>query len=64
MFFLTRNKGDIPIYLYNWDDGQSAWGPDRAKAYPFTNPAAAMDMAVMCSGPPDGNDPQISVVEV
>ncbi len=59
-YYLSRQDGGETLYLYGWNDTQSAWGPDRAEAHLFPNPAAAMDMAVRCGGPVDS---QISVVE-
>ncbi len=50
------------MFLYGWDETQSAWGPDRMKAHRFGSPLSAMDMAVRCGGPNDGASP-ITIAE-
>jgi len=42
------------MFLYSWDDTQSAWGPDRTKAHRFASAPLAVDMAVRCGGPNEG----------
>ena len=60
-FYLTRTERGAPLFLYGWDHLQSAWGPDRAKAFRFPSALAAIDLAVLCGGP-DGAS-RITIVE-
>lgn len=62
MFYLTRTEQGTPMFLYGWDDIQSAWGPDRVKAHRFASAPLAMDMAVRCGGPNEGASP-ITIAE-
>lgn len=50
-FYLNRTERGTAMFLYGWDDTQSAWGPDRAKAHRFASTPAAIDVAVFCGGP-------------
>lgn len=61
-FYLTRTERGTALFLYGWDDTQSAWGPDRTKAHRFVAAPLALDMAVRCGGPNEGASP-ITIAE-
>lgn len=61
-FYLTRTEGSRAMFLYGWDNTQSAWGPDHAKAHRFASAPLALDMAVRCGGPNEGDSP-ITIAE-